>query len=271
MRSSDVQRQFFFILFLHSILFISSIYCQTDEGLGYLKVATDSTGIEIRLNDKLLGRTPLPIIGLTSGKYQLMARHPNPYVWGNFDWQDSVAIAPPDTIIVHPCFKKLFTVRTNPFDASVFLNNEYRGNTPLAIPLNSYQNFQLLLKKDGFQDYSIDLNPLSSNFLTVNLIKNHAQLKVNELTQQQHRRSKHRYRALTYSFWGLSILTGLSTVYLKDQADEKYQQYLVAGSLKDMNKYYNDARRYDRYTYVSLGVLQGCFVLSFYFLMKSLD
>ena len=56
----------------------------------------------------------------------------------------------------------------------------------------------------------------------------------------------------------------------KDQADEKYQQYLVAGSLSEMNKYYNEAKKYDRYTYISAGVLQGFFALSFYFLMKSL-
>jgi hypothetical protein len=268
---SDLQRKFCSILFFHSVLFVSSLICQTPENFGYLRVAADSIGIEIRLNDQLLGYTPLPIICLPPGNYQIVARHPNPYVWGNFDWQDSVTIVPHDTLTAHPVFKTLIAVRTNPFDASVFLNNEYQGNTPLAIPINSHKNFQLLLKKDGFQDYLIDLNQVRSNFLTVDLIKNYRQLNLNQFEQQQRRRSKHRYRAATYSLWGLSILTGLSTVYLKDQADGKYRQYLVAGSLRDMNKYYNDSKRYDRYSYVSLGVLQGCFMLSFYFLMKSLD
>ncbi len=269
MRSSVAQWKFFSLFSFYLTLFVSPVFCQTAESPGYLKVATDSIGIEIRLNDKLLGHTPLPIICLPSGKYEIVARHPNPYIWGNFDWQDSILIVPLDTITIRPLFKKLFTVRTTPYDASVFLNNDSLGSTPFAFPINSHKNYQLLLKKNGYQDYTIDLNQVSSNFLTVDLVKNPSQLKLNELAQQ--RRSKHRYRALTYSFWGLSILTGLSTVYLKDQADAKYQQYLEAGSLKKMNQYYKDSKKYDRYTYISLAALQGCFVLSSYFLIKSLD
>lgn len=266
-----LKRIFFSILFFQSALFVSSLVCQTAETVGYLKITTDSIGIEVRLNDQLLGFTPLPIIALRPGSYQLAARHPAPYVWGNFDWQDSVTIVAPDTLTVQPNFKTLFAVRTNPFNAAVFLNNDYLGETPLAFPLNAHRDYLLRLKKDGFQDYVIDLKNVRANFLSVDLIENHSRLKLNELVAQQHRQTKHRYRALTYSFWGLSILTGLTTVYLKDQADEKYRQYLVAGSLKQMNRYYNDSKRYDRYTYISLSVLQGCFVLSFYFLMKSLD
>ena len=260
---------FFLFTFLSPTL--SPVFGQTHESFGYLRIQTDSSRVEIRVNNKSIGYTPLPIIALQPGDYIVSAIHSNPYLWGNLDWQNSIQIIHNDTIIIQPEFKTLFSIRTNPFGASVFLNDEFKGNTPLSILVNYPKNYQLLVKKDGFMDYPVDLKQIKNNFLNVNLERNKGQLDLNEFEQQKHRKAKHRYRAVTYSLWGLSILTGLSTVYLKDQADDKYKQYLVAGSLSEMNKYYNEAKKYDRYTYISLGVLQGFFVLSFYFLMKSID
>lgn len=246
-------------------------YGQTSEAAGYLKIISDSSGIELRLNNKLLGYTPLPIISLRPGNYQLCALHPNPYLWGNLDWQDSIQIIANDTLIVQPKIKTFLFIRTDPFGAEIFLNNERQGETPLAILLNSDNNpQQMLIKKEGYKDYPVNLGEMSNNYLTVNLSPNNRLTNLDAIHLQEQIHLKRRYRKLSYGFWGLSIITGLTTVYLKDQADNKYQQYLVAGSLSEMNNYYNESKRFDRYSYVSLGLLQGCFVLSFYFLMKSL-
>jgi len=267
------RRTVFTLLFLVLCLspILHPVFGQTYDSFGYLKIQTDSSKIEIKINNKSIGFTPLPVIALIPGDYTVSAIHPNPYQWGNLDWQDSIHVIANDTILIQPEFRTLFSVRTNPFGAQVFLNNEFQGNTPLSILLNSHKNYQLLVKKDGFKNYSIDLKQINNNFLNADLVQNKDQLDLNEFVQHKHRKAKHRYRAITYSLWGLSVLTGLSTVYLKDQADDKYKQYLIAGSLNDMNKYYNEVKKYDRYTYISVGVLQGFFVLSFYFLMKSID
>ncbi len=270
----NYQRRIIFILFWLIICLsptLSTLDGQTHDSFGYLKIQTDSNRIEIRLNNTSIGYTPLPIIPLQPGDYIVSAVHPHSYQWGNLDWQDSIQVIANDTILIQPEFKTLFSILTDPFGAAVFLNDEFKGTTPLSILLNSHKNFQLLIKKDGFKDYPVELKQIENNFLNVNLVQNKDQLGLNEFEQQQHRKAKHIYRAVTYSLWGLSILTGLSTVYLKDQADDKYQQYLVAGSLSEMNKYYNEVKKYDRYTYISVGVLQGFFVLSFYFLIKSID
>ena len=267
---SSLPKKLIFNLLFYSIVFISPAFCQIMESNGYLKIDSDSSRIEIRLDDRSLGYTPLPVISLSSGDHVVAALNPNPFIWGNLDWQDSIKITSNDTVIVRPEFKTIFYIQTNPFDAEVFLNNKLTGNTPLTISINPKHKEQLLFKKTGFKDYLVNLNQVKNNYLNINLIQNQVQLNLDEFEHQQLSRSKNHYRLATYSLWGLSILTGLTTVYLKDQADNRYQQYLVAGSLTDMNKYYNDAKRFDRYTYISLGALQGCFLLSFYFLMKSL-
>jgi len=247
----------------------SQVFSQPQGNLGYLKIDYDSTGIEIQLNNKTLGLTPLPIIMLTPGTYKIFARHPKPYLWGTFDWQDSIKIVSDDTLIIQPQFVKILFIKTDPFDADVFLNNKLMGQSPLSISFYSVDSSQLLVKKNGYENYGIDLNQVTSDYLNIILTENQRKLGLKDFQLLSQKKSKHRYKKLAYSFWGLSILTGLSTVYLKDQADEKYQQYRVAGSLKDMNKYYQDAKRLDRYTYVSMGILQGCFILASYFLMKS--
>ncbi len=245
--------------------------CQTADRVGFLKIDTDSLHVEIRLNDQSLGYTPLPILAIPAGKYQITASHPNPYVWGNSDWQDSIFVVAHDTLTLRPTFKSIFTIRTNPFDAAVYLNGKLLGYTPLTIPLNSTSNQVLTIKKEGFQDQWIRLSELTNNYLQIDLLRNQSNWEIAQTKYRQQRLLKKYYRSISYSLWGLSILTGFSTVYFKDRADDYYQRYLIAGSLQQMNRYYHDAQRFDRYTYISLAALQACFGLSFYFLLKSLD
>ncbi len=244
---------------------------QQTDSLGFLKIETDSLRVHILLNQKSLGYTPLPVIAIPAGKYQITACHPNPYVWGNLDWQDSILVVANDTLTIRPHFKSIVTIRTVPFDAGVYLNGELLGYTPLAIPLNSTSNQLLSIKKDGFQEQLIRLSELKDHSLLLHLVRNQTNWELAQASYRHQRLMKKYYRTISYGLWGLSIITGLSTVYFKDRADDYYQQYLVSGSLQLMNRNYNNARRYDRYTYISLAALQACFGLSFYFLLKSLD
>lgn len=250
------------------MLITTPAFTQHQQDPGYLKINYDSSGIEIRLDNKPVGLTPLPIITLPAGTYQVSARHPNAYIWGNFDWQDSIKISSRDTSIIQPDFNRTVYVKTNPFDAQVFLDNELAGETPLPLSINSHNSF-LLLKKAGYKDSLIAIRQVTGGYLNVTLTENGDTLGLENIKIIKMRKSEKRYKQGAYSLWGLSILAGLTTVYLKDQADRKYEQYLTAGSHREMNKYYRDAKKYDRYSYISMGILQGCFVLSFYFLKKS--
>ncbi|MDZ7333099.1 MAG: PEGA domain-containing protein [candidate division KSB1 bacterium] len=245
--------------------------CQPADSLGFLNIQTDSLHVEIFLNNKTLGFTPLPILALPAGKYQITASHPNPYIWGNLDWRDSILVVAHDTLIVRPKFKTILTIRTNPFDAAIYLDNELIGHTPLSFPIDLSPDKQLVIKKEGFHDQLVRLSDLKNNSIQIDLIRNQYNWELSQTKYRHQKLIKKYYRSISYSLWGLSIVTGLSTVYFKDQADDYYQKYLVAGSMQQMNRYYSATRRYDRYTYISLAALQACFGLSFYFLMKSLD
>lgn len=245
--------------------------CQPADSIGFLKIQSDSLRVEIFLNNKTLGFTPLPILALPAGKYQITSSHPNPYIWGNLDWRDSILVVAYDTLIVRPKFKSIITIRTNPFDAEIYLDDDLIGHSPLSIPIDLASDKLLVIKKEGFHDQLVRLSDLKNNSVQIDLIRNQFNWELTQAKYRQQKLLKKYYRSISYSLWGLSIITGLSTVYFKDRADDYYQQYLIAGSMQQMNKYYRDTRRYDRYTYISLAALQACFGLSFYFLMKSLD
>jgi len=253
------------LIFFLVIIFALPKHSRGQNQPGFLKVCYDSVAVKVYLNQKMLGYTPLPATPLAPGSYQLTVAHPNPFIWGNWDWQDSIRIVAGDTLVIHPQFKRSLQIRTRPFDAKIFMNQKLLGRSPLTLLLNSEINQQLLIKKNGYQDTLINLGTLSHNFLNVKLVPDESVLKLRQLRQPKD--IKHRYKKLTYGLWGLAVLSGFSSVYLKTQADANYKKYLTAGSLHDMNRYYNNALKYDRYTNISLGLVQACFILSFYFMM----
>ena len=49
------------------------------------------------------------------------------------------------------CVESLITVRTRPPGAVVWLNGEEAGITPLTVPFTWYGNYEVLIRKDGYQ------------------------------------------------------------------------------------------------------------------------
>lgn len=247
------------------ILFPALLYGQE---ISYLKVETDSAGIAILCDGQMLGATPLPVLSLPAGTHQIVALNPKRFLWGNPDWSRQLNFAPAETLIITPKFQTQVFIRTEPFGADVYINDIWQGTTPLIMLLDEINEQQFMVKKDGYETQSLQFDPGRSNQVKLHLAKKSANAERNDSKAIQ-RTAQVRYRRLTYGLWGMAILTGLAAVHFKDRADEKYQRYLQAGSLKDMNRYFNDTRRLDRYSNISLGAVQGCFVLSFYFLIKS--
>lgn len=261
-------RHFLLIVFAPILVIFPSLL--QGQELSYLKVATDSAGILILCDGKMLGATPLPVISLLAGEHQIVALNPRRFSWGNPDWSQQLNFPPAETLIVAPRFLRQVFIQTEPYGADVYVNEAWQGTTPLILLLDDTTAYQFHVKKNGYETQHLQFDPCRTHNLKLQLTPSRLdaaptrQKSVKPMAQVRQRR-------LTYGLWGLSILTSLAAVYFKDQADEKYQRYLQAGSLKDMNRYFNDAKRFDCYSNISLASVQGCFVLSFYFLIKSVN
>lgn len=247
------------------------VFSQTVNEKGYLKVVTGLDTVHVVIDSNTFIIKSENLISLTPGAHKIIVLHPLRHFWGHWDWQRWVTIQSGDTLFIKPELSGMITLRTEPFGANVYLNSEKIGQTPLTVLRQKLINKQLQIKKQGFDDYSLVFDPSQPNFMNIEMEKLDDIFNLQQKINQRHKKLKLRYRKLTYGFWGVSLLTGLSSIYLKNQADKHYNKYLTAGSLETMNDYYDLSKKYDNLTNVSLGVLQCCFMISFYFLMKSFE
>ena len=236
------------LFFCHGIVFSRT---------GYLRVDCPVPGLKVMVNDSTVGITPLGIIQLKNGNYRLTVQNPRRGVWRNDDWQQQIKIAPNDTLAVTPRFPKHRILRSQPFSAQVFCNGDLLGTTPLLLDLSTINCQTLILKKDNYKPLHLRLNELTTSSVTLQ------PLHVKSAPEPEIRRQK----ILSYTLLALTISSGFASVYLKNQADQKYEQYLTAGDITTMNKYFNEARNYDKLSGIAFGMFEINFVLLFYSLM----
>lgn len=242
---------------------------QNQISAGYLNIDVNLPGIPIIIDNKQIGVSPMTLVPLDTGRHTINALNPHRHLWGQLDFFKEIYIQPMETLTVKIDFPSLLSIRTEPDRAEVRINDQFMGKTPLNTPFPDDLTVELLLQKDGFQDFKIKLDSLEQPFLSVKLKEIDEIFNLKKFLKNQQQRQKSRYRRASYGFWTMSVLTGLSSIYFKRQADDNYQSYLNSGSYNKMNRYYDRTIQYDHYTNICLGLFQGCLFLSFYFMMKS--
>ena len=243
--------------------FNTALFSQT----GYLKIVSPDSGLIVAINDSIIAKTPVKPLKLMKESYRIVVSNPRKGLWHHNDWTTEVTIEPGDTLIVEPEFKKNVIIRTQPFDAGVYLNDQYLGTTPLYCEIDDPANSVLLIKKLNYESVTIETDTLKKTTINIELNPIDAQPPLvlqgsssNEIISSN--------KKWVYSLFAFTIASGFSAAYLKDRADKKYNQYLSAGSLRKMNKYYDDSKKLDMYSSISLGLFEVSFVVSLYYLIK---
>ena len=250
----------FFVVWCNSLLFSQE---------GFLKIESPQAGLIITLNDSIIGKTPLALLKINCGTYRLSVLNPQKGIWKNDDWLQQIQIVAEDTTIVKPVLKQKLIIRSNPFDAQVLIDNKYIGNTPIYLDLPPSKERVLIIKKERYKPYLINLLNNTPSTLNITLEPITKLQKSFHKIQVKKEKKFHQNKKLTYTLMAFTICTGFATAYFKNQAELKYEQYLIAGNIEDMNRNYNDTKRLDKISSVSLGIFEVSFVLSFYFLIKT--
>lgn len=59
-------------------------------------------------------------------------------------------------LVVFPgAVRKVVTITSEPSEGKVWINGVYRGKTPVEIPYNWNWFYDIVVKKDGYQDYCV--------------------------------------------------------------------------------------------------------------------
>ena len=265
--SSKINLLIFIVCFFYALANISKTQAQT----GYLGLSAKQNGVEILLDGKRVGRTPLPILQLNQGKYSLWAKNPSRMLWGQFDFHREITIHAAETLYVEIAFPRVIIFRSNPDGAEVYLKNRYIGKTPLYYFDDVEPGTDFILKKNYYYAKTIRFDGKYPAIFNVHLVINEDAYRAYKRILQQQQKRQAFYKKTTFGLWTVAFLSGVSSIYFKQQANNNYQNYLHSASLTKMNRYYDNTLKFDNYSNFGLVTFQISLLASFYTFYKSVN
>jgi hypothetical protein len=107
----------------------------------------------VYINNNLQGQTPLTIGSVPNGNYQIIIQYA-----GYSDWSQNIAVNN-NVQTVNATLTPISTtngsvsVESDPSNAAVFLNTEYKGKTPITLNI-SHGTYRVVIQKTGYLDWS---------------------------------------------------------------------------------------------------------------------
>lgn len=139
---------------------------------------TDPPGAELAVDGEAVASTPA-IAEILQGERQVTLSLP-----GYKSWQDILDITAGQAITIPPIALEkadgLVVLESNPMQASVTINNNYYGQTPVEVALAPGRSYQITLFKDGFQpaQRKVTITSGQKQALNVTLSPNLGQIRV---------------------------------------------------------------------------------------------
>ena len=240
----------------YNLIFLGCLLCgvpllaqisQPSDSLTGISVRCEFSGLSVWVGDSLVGHTPLSMVSLGEGEYQIRVRHPQPADWLSRDWEGSVRLVPGqirEFVIIFPDY---FWIGSRPIGASVYRRDELLGKTPLVVRRLQTGGDRLLIKKNGYRESVLFLNETTGSRISV------------ELTDEGSARDMPKPPERLKKGWiiGLGVfglVSGITGYYLKDRAERAYDQYMKSGNPEKMDKYFDKATRFDRLSGVFYGI-----------------
>jgi hypothetical protein len=235
---------------------------------GILTIQRADSTLNIFIDGKFVGYSTTQKHPISSGKHEIQLTPSDQSVWRVGDWKKEFKIATGESLTIKIPEIKYLYINSVPFDAVVTLNDSISGKTPLFITVTDSAHDVLRIQKSGYLDYWMEVKAIKTNYLNVKLEKDK---QVEETTSQEVLNLKNKRtqkKLITYSLIGLTLISGISTIYLREEADQYYDKYLTAGQPAEMDHLYAETQKYDQYTAIAYGTFQLGFVTTLFFLFK---
>ncbi len=235
-------------VFLILLLFL---FAGAQEEPAHLSVYSVPSNVQIRLDSVIIGSTPLENLKLGPGPHRLEALSPFSGIWNMTNLMQTFTLYSNQDTTIHVRFQKEVSINSIPYNARLILKNRMLGRTPLTIPFDENQGKTFRLEKPGYrsqefrlqkqQPYLFELEPLDLN-----------------ITKEEdtsfgyalfHTRLKSKFIFLTST-----VVTHWLAFYLKNVADDNYSKYRQTTNPKLIDQYWNNTKKYDRLSDISLGV-----------------
>lgn len=241
---------------------LSSVKAEDTASVCKVNIFCNTPDAKIMIDTINIGNAPIYDYSLNPGTYTLLILPASGNQWEEENYRRTVEIVSDTTFAVN--FERFYFINSEPFNASVFLNDSLLGKTPLRLYRESPISGKLKLKKEEYRDEILTLSETdttSSIFVKLKEVKYGQSENIVFKNRKTDFKTKRNILAIG-SFSAGALLGGISAIYHKNIANESYDTYRQTLNPADLNK----TNRNDTLSLVSLIVMQGAIAGLIYFL-----
>ena len=235
----------------------------------FLMVNSRPTGLQVLLDGKHIGITPITSLAIKPGSHVLILRRSRFFSWRLPDWQTEFKADAGDTVRIFKAFNYTYLIQSMPFGAAVYRGAELLGETPLMVELEDTVAVELTVTKEGYQPARVLCIPGGKQYFNILLEPQEDYFAAREKLEKSLVQKRERYRRIAIISGGVSLAAGLAAILLKKKADRLFGQYQQTAYPPEMNRLFSQTKKYDRYSGVAFGLFQLGFGISFYSFLKS--
>ncbi len=209
------------ILIALVIIIVVDVFPQDCEA--HLTIISDIENVNIFIDDSLAGTGKNINVILSKGRHKIVALE-NSDRWDAKSFIDSLNVIDCNNITLQYNFNKKVLLNTEPQDVYVFSNDSLIGHTPLLIPMELNN---IRLEKNGFESKIINYSDFGIN----------DPVKLNFTGEYDD--GNFFDKTLFKILIGTMVALGVTTAYLKLEADDKFAEYKITGDpalLEQTNK-----------------------------------
>ncbi len=236
------------------------------DKMAYLNISSTPQGLQVYLDNRLIGQTPLHHHAIEPGNHHITVYSPYWPAWNISNYEKNLIAYGDKTYDVKASFEKMVYINSLPYDADVVINNKSVGKTPIYLKSDTLKT--ITLEKKGYSPQTIRVDSLQ-NMAVINMTPNAEYIQQQwEKTRSQASRIKQKKRL----FWGslaFTAVAGLSTIHFRSRGNQEYDRYQNTIIPDKMNQHFDNARLYDRLAGISYALFETGFVLSGYFFLSS--
>jgi hypothetical protein len=251
------------LLVLHLILTLITCVCGAEK-TGYLSVSVED-GMQIYIDTSLVGGHSFSYMELLVGEYTVHVYNAQTHDWADRGSSKNIIIRENEYIKIDFAQTDQVKVLSLPIGGKVFAGDDLIGNTPITFNRDLVGTRTIKIEKNGYTEQSFDL-AANQNEYKVNLvpIKDEAQLRVARIAESRNSIKWYREGLVV-----TSLLSSWASFYFKRQADQSHAKYQVTSDSRRRFEYWNQARQYDTFSEIAIGVSVA--TLGTYFFLLLID
>ncbi len=243
--------------FLLLTILICSINLMGQDKYGVLNIDSEVKGAVVYLDSALIGSTPISNFKVKVGTYTLKVKNPEPTDWLEQDIVQKIGIKENDTLNLFITFEKFIKINSIPFSANILLGDSIIGTTPSIFKMKDLLGEKIKIVKKGHNEVEILIDGKTQR-IEVNLSpKNGAETELR--TEPRNKLN------VVLPIAGISLTSGIISIYFKTQADKLYNEYLQSGDPEKLNT----VKTYDKVAGVTLVIFEITAILAIYLLIKN--